>query len=1202
MKNFDPLNIELKKQVLVQASAGTGKTYTITSLFTRLVCEGYFVDSILVVTFTEAAAGELKHRIRNKLVFALNLFENINKHKHYENDDFASYLFKGSKHDIAIKKSRIKTAIACFDEASIMTIHSFCLQILKENAFESRTFFNVKLTSDSLSIIREIVLDFTSIEINNLDPFFLTFLTFKKFHTKNFIPILKKVLSRPLIKILPQNILFQDVSQKYKEISLKISNILKHQEQDIINIFLTHKGINKRSYNKNNVKKWIDKAKYDALKSNHIFNMTEKGDSLYKFTCSRLSHKNKKNIDVPKHEFFNLCEKILKLSNILEKNILAIKLKFINFAVKELKKQKENLRIYFFDDLINSLANALEGKQGKILLSQIRKKYLAGLIDEFQDTDQRQYFIFSKIFSNDSLSPFFMIGDPKQAIYGFRGGDIFAYLKACKDAKKRVYTLRENWRSDPLLVNSVNKLFLKKHNPFIFKDIEFYPVQTPESAENRLIKNNKKASSLQILFINSKNQDTNQEQNIDKDKQGFIKKTWLEKNIPLITAQDIAGLLLSNHQLKKEKLLQKIMPQDIAVLVRTNIQAENINKTLGKLGIPSYLLKTSSVFDSKEADDIADFLCAVLEPENLGFLRASLTSNLFGFLGNDIFNLNQDKDSLNKLQELFRSFKDIWEQKSFSIMIQKMFHSNKALSETKDCINQRSLTNYYHIAELISQAELLNHFSPILLLKWFINQQIPEMREEYSDELRLKSDQKGVAIVTIHKSKGLEYPIVYLPYMWEGNSNLLKQDYAFFHDHNNMETLDLGSEKKEFSKKQALLEEQAENTRILYVAITRAASFCKIFWGCFKSVENSALGKILHNNGDFSEKIMMNDIRQLQQQTNNNITLEIYEPLTNSLFLDNLNKKKEKLKNKKFTMDIVQDWRFSSFSQISAAPEISTIKNTMKNDFFDKTNNINLLDKEIKNLSGLNSNITLIDFPKGADAGDFFHNIFENLDFQAKEDEIINVIEFNLIKFGFKKDKWINYIKKAVLEIINTQFLKDYSDFSLRQIKNNYRFNEMEFLFPFKSISKQVFANVFKKYMNNPVADIYAQKILNLELNSFKGYMKGFIDLVFRFKNKWYIVDYKSNFLGNIYKDYSIDNINSAMMEHHYFLQYHIYVIALHKYLKFRIKDYNYNTDFGGVLYLFIRGMHPKCEKDFGIFYDKPSFALIEKLLQTFDK
>ncbi len=478
MKIFDPLNIELKKQVLVQASAGTGKTHTITSLFTRLVCEGYFVDSILVVTFTEAASAELKHRIRNRLVSALNFFENINKPKYYDNNDFASYLFKGLKHDIQRKKLRLKTAIACFDEASIMTIHSFCLQILKENAFESRTLFNVKLTSDSLSVIREIVFDFTSIEINNLDPFFLKFLKLRNFKIKNFISILEKVLSRPFINIIPKNVLFQDVSREYKEISLKISNILKYQEQDIINIFLTHKGINKRSYSKKNVPKWLKSAKNHVLKSNYIFNMTEKGDSLYKFTCSRLMEKNKKDIDVPKHDFFDLCEKILKLSNILEKNILAIKLKFINFAVKELKKQKENLGICFFDDLINTLANALEGKQGRILLSQIRKKYLAGLIDEFQDTDQRQYSIFSKIFFNNSLSSFFMIGDPKQAIYGFRGGDIFAYLKACKDTNKRVYTLQENWRSDPLLVNSVNKLFLKKHNHFIFKDIEFYPVKT----------------------------------------------------------------------------------------------------------------------------------------------------------------------------------------------------------------------------------------------------------------------------------------------------------------------------------------------------------------------------------------------------------------------------------------------------------------------------------------------------------------------------------------------------------------------------------------------------------------------------------------------------------------------------------------------------------------------------------------------------
>ncbi len=251
--------------------------------------------------------------------------------------------------------------------------------------------------------------------------------------------------------------------------------------------------------------------------------------------------------------------------------------------------------------------------------------------------------------------------------------------------------------------------------------------------------------------------------------------------------------------------------------------------------------------------------------------------------------------------------------------------------------------------------------------------------------------------------------------------------------------------------------------------------------------------------------------------------------------------------------------------------------------------------------------VSLADFPKGPIPGELLHEIFENIDFQAEPGRIKDIIELKLVQYGFDPLKWMNSLVKAFDEILGTSLYNGYKGqagqqtiFSLKDIKKDKRLNEMEFIFPFKAFSRQMLADTFRQYMKHPASSLYAQKILELEFNAFKGFMKGFVDLVFQFKGKWYIVDYKSNFLGDVYSDYSLTAMTNAMVEHHYFLQYHLYVTALHRYLGLRLRNYNYNSHFAGVLYLFIRGMHPESGPEFGVFQDKPNYELIKQLSALF--
>jgi len=1177
MEVLNPFALDLKNTILIEASAGTGKTYTITTIYTRLVLQGYKVDSILVVTFTEAAAAELKLRIRKRLSLSSYYLETSDGDLNSDIDhELIKYLKSGTEKDLQQKKIYLKNAIKMFDQALIMTIHSFCLKILKENSFETRTFFNIELSTDQSKLEQEICFDFFAERINTLDPLFLKYLKIKKIVPEKLMGKFSNLLGRPDIQLVPEKMDFVDAFDEYRQVLKKIKNCIKDHGSEIKDFIAEHPGINKRSYKKNSVKKWLEqiKEKLSCSQSDIIFDMQEKGDSLYKFTLTRLGEKMKSGYDVPDYDFFIYCQEIFDLTNIFKRNILSIEIEYFKYLKEKFLKNKEISGKVFFNDLINDLALILnkDSDSRDLLVSTIREKCHAVLIDEFQDTDQTQYFIFSTLFANRK-NFFCMIGDPKQAIYGFRGGDIFAYLKAVKDSKK-IYTLDKNYRSDPELVRSINTLFSKQSNPFLFEEIGFFPVTTPETSCNRLVQDNGQGSCLKFIYIKG------EEINADLDKKGFIKKSWAHGNIPEIIAENINRLLNSNTLLDKKK----IKPSDIAVLVRTNIQADKINNALNVHNIPAHIYSTGSVLDSRQAMGMTDILNAVLTPGNHSFIKAALVTEVFEFTGNEINELNSDKEAFSLWQARFRHYHDLWVNHGFIRMIQEIFYSNEAFSKEKTFISDRCLTNYNHLIELLHYTQANEHFSPGLLLKWFRKEQAKAAVNTSLEEIRLETDKSAVSIVTIHKSKGLEWPVVYLPYLWDGKDDSGKRDYCLFHDpHDNFkEKFDIGSDQISSAKIIADNEAKAEEMRLLYVALTRASSMVNIVWGKFNLLDLSALAMILHNNSITDDMKMIEDIQGMELDISHD-SKEIMCPLQ---YNESKNKAGDINDNKcirTLSRDISKTWRISSFSSLISKDEYNFhIEQGIK----DKGHDQNI--------------IILKNFPKGAGSGEFFHSLFEELDFQDTNENIIELIRSKLLCFGYSADTWEKIILEFVNHALSTPLMEQDNCFILKNIGKEKRLNELEFFFPVKMIDTLKLYKIFKEDSKQNLISQYADKVLKLGFNSFQGFMKGFIDLIFEFNNKWYIVDYKSNFLGDSYNDYSIDAMNTAMADHHYFLQYHIYVIALHKYLQFRLKDYDYNEHFGGVFYLFIRGMHPEQSPLQGVFFDQPDCDFIHKLSELF--
>jgi len=1188
MKPLDPFDIDLEKTTLIEASAGTGKTYTITTLYCRLVAKGYPVESILVVTFTEAAASELKLRIRARI---FNTFTQLSEQSSNIEDDLVRFLSSHEKLSLILQ--RLQHALNCFDQASVMTIHSFCFKVLKENAFESRSLFDIELVPDRSLFLRQVSFDFFMTHVNNLDKLFLSYLSKLQITPQNFNGSFGQIVSRKDLICKPSDLKFEDIFEEYRETTKKIQDILLTQDNEINELIQNHKGIEKRSYSKKNVPAWLKASciKLDQQGRDTFFEMTEKGDPLYKFTKTRLGLKTKSQHALPDHKFFDLCEQLLVFYEKFEANLISLKIRFLSFFNTELEKQKKADGICFFDDLVNDLAAALENKDAQNLQTAVRQTYKACLIDEFQDTDPKQYDIFSKLFSSQNI-PFFMIGDPKQAIYAFRGGDIFAYLKASFESDQK-FTLEKNYRSAPLLVKGINQLFSSTVNPFLYEPIEFLKVFTPKTATNTLVEKEQNIAPLQFCFIQRDGQVPDRSNldrsNLDRqilDRQGFISKDTASKMIPDIVAKDIISLLQSEKMLiSKENNIngsQKISPADIAVLVRTNQQAELIQNALSNLNIPSYLSKTGSVFDSDEAIDLHDILWAVYNPDNKGYIKAALCTSVFNYSSDMMIEFDEQEELFFKWQNQFATYKEIWDSRGFVSMIMALFHSEQAFLKENLSLCERGLTNFYHLIELISQACLKQQLSPYYLMKWYARQLFKDLRDEFSDELRLESDKKAIAIVTIHKSKGLEYPIVYLLYLWEGvrkpsDPNILFHDP----DKDHRLTLDLGSKDLENSKIYFQKEEAAEQRRLLYVALTRASSMCKIFWGGFKSVETSALGSMLHQGGCKDDESMINDLKNLIALADKSILLQLYLYEAPERFVDTTDLQQTMLSAKETTQKIKASWKMSSFSALTLSLHAKILQSQEEPE------------ADGPDKDGPDTIITLADFPKGAGSGDFFHSIFETLDFTGNSKEILKLVQSKFDMFGFIDPDLIQMGETCVKEVLATTLISDTSvgtsGFCLKDIKSYQRFNEMEFLFSAQSFNMRSVQKVFEQSDHKFIKSGYVKKLSQLSAQSFKGFIKGFIDLIIQHEGKWYIIDYKSNYLGDTYDKYSQKAMFDAMSDHHYFLQYHIYVVALHRYLGLRLKNYDYDTHFGGVFYLFIRGMHPKFGSRYGVFYDRPT-------------
>lgn len=1227
MRPLDPAVMPLESAI-VEASAGTGKTYAITTLVVRLVVErGLGIDRILVVTFTNAATAELRERIRARLRAALAAADGAPP----KSDEAVRDLVRRAGAELARK--RLSQALYGFDEAPIFTIHGFCRRALSDHAFESGASFEAELVAYEEALIEDVAADFFASRLYDA-PLPIIQHVRKAIHPQKSMRLVRRAAMAPDVPFLPDPPpdppSIEPLWEAFED-AWRAAAAAWAPSRDAVLAVLRRAPLDARNYPSRQLESWYNLLgaalegpcrplwKKNDKKRNDV-------DHLSTFSASQLAE-NVKSGPPPAHAFFDACERLSRanrlMTSALDAHLVRLQLDLVAWAREELPRRKARRDEQGFDDLLSSLDRALSGAGGERLAAAIRERYPVALVDEFQDTDPIQYRIFRRTYGGAG-GMLVLIGDPKQAIYGFRGADVYAYLEARKAAGGERYTLATNRRSDPGMVAAVNALFGRVARPFLLRDIEFIPAAPAPGARARLTGPKGWAASLRILFWPRR-----------RDEKKITKKT-ADGELPRAIAADVVRLLQSGAAIDGKR----VSPRDVAILVRKNDEAAAMQEALREVRVPSVLQGDASVLDAPEAAEMQHVLAALAEPGNARAVRRALATSLFGATAAELARLDADEKAWDERARPFFAWHDRWKELGFLDAFRRMMDDERIPARLLALVDgERRLTNVLHLAELLHGAAMQDRLGMAGLERWLCLLRHDEsQRHEVGAEaaqIRLESDDEAVKLLTVHVSKGLEYPIVYCPTLWDGL--LLRGDdkeMLRFHDESDGRRLKIavGAADREASEEQAKLEAAAENMRLLYVALTRARHQCTVVWGRFSDAETSALGYLLHQPlgaapldaaaeriRNVSDAELRADLGALAAACPGEIAVEDialgpvdpWEPPPEP---------REMLVARPLTRSFETWWRTSSFSALTKAKAETRISPREQEGIDHDDPEESDADAkavfaaagpdagEVTPIPGADEVVPLDEFERGTRAGDVLHAIFERIDFDARDPDVLLAAAAEALRaHGLSADE-APRVARAIDDVLDTPFgeADDGGPLCLRDLPRARRLDEMPFLFPVadapkRCVSAKAIADVLAAHAVPPIPRDYPERVARLRFLPLTGFLRGYVDLVFERKGRYYVVDYKSNHLGSTFGCYGPAALAGAMAKHHYVLQYLLYAVAVHRHLRARLPGYDYDRHFGGVYYLFVRGMSPSRGAATGVHHGRPSAALVGALSALLD-
>ena len=847
-----PLDVPLDGDLLVEASAGTGKTYALTTLVARLIVEaGWRIDDLLIVTFTVAATGELRTRVRAAMRDALDVARGNGEVEGLAGDLLRRWCAEGIDQDEI--ESRLNSAIRDFDRANVMTIHGFCQRALKDFAFDARIPFGFGVSGDDQGDVAAAVRDFWRrciapepiplLEIAQADGFRLDALSewVGKHHAKP--SVVRGVAD------------FADAYAAAKEARLKAFQATRAAWKDQEQRERFMDALNTLTWNRNQNEERLGEvvAAFEANDPDRV-PLPHAGY----FGRSALAGKLSKRLPqrLPDIALYDQFDALGASGDKMRELWLPDKRQRLLEDSREwLRHDTWKHRRLSFNALLTEFDHALAGEPGAKLAERIRARYPVALIDEFQDTDRLQARIFEKIYPSEgvrsapaaAMGGLMIVGDPKQSIYRFRGADVFAYLGAT-DHRLGVskLSLKRNHRSTPALVRAVNALF-DRDDPFLRPEqIQFEEVQAATRTADGLRTRGRALDTTPFqmrLFPGAADG-----------------KVWgkgeLKEVVADQAADEIAHLLNlardGKASIRSNGKPQDLVGGDIAVLVRTGEQGQTVARKLRERGVQSVEMGIDSVFKTLEASQLGHLLRALsADPAEYNFarlLRGALATDLFGLAMSELAELQDDDDSWSRWTAWARDSRQTWSERGVATLIRTLLfakETNCAAHLLAYPDGARRLTNVLHLTELMQQAETDARLSPQGVVEWLTRACAhPEAGDEDA-QLRLESDEQLVKIVTIHRSKGLEFPVVFCPFAWDGRGKPTRAKTAEYHEQDGAAAvLDLNPSEEAIAKE--WMEEQADELRLLYVALTRAKYRCVVTWARVRYGENAPLAWLIH--------------------------------------------------------------------------------------------------------------------------------------------------------------------------------------------------------------------------------------------------------------------------------------------------------------------------------------------------------------------
>ena len=1119
-EKFDAFTVPLQDNNLIEASAGTGKTYSIGIMVLRLLLEKSIpINQILMVTFTKAAVAELEERVR---FFVRSAFK-ASHNEPIKEDSITSLVNNAiSRQGLVTVQQCLQNAVLFLDETSVLTIHSFCQQTLTTFAFETNQLFGAETLQDTSLIVSDEVNKFWRNYITNIP-----------------VPLLQHLINASLTRNSINSIVKEHLNGK-NYIDYDHAQSYQLTANDFDEMYSTLLGIEKKVTNlKDQLYKYIvtnqqliiDYCTGNKYVINNVIPLLNQPETFVNIIWEKRNLVNVEKVFsstlLPQ---IQLCEEALQQYNdYLHEIIKRINYFAINRITRGVNDFKQKNNLLSFDDMIVNLHKALVTDQNNLLKTALRKKYQAVFIDEFQDTDKLQYEIFEEAFGKETI--LFYIGDPKQSIYAWRKADIFTYFKASHAVSKR-YNMNQNFRSSEKMIAAMNLFFLPQRDfdTFYFGDnenaIKYIHVESPlKNKKGNFYLNFVVDVPISVVELNNKD------------------------SIAKAVAEQVGELLSSGiFSITTDSLQLPITPEAIGILVRTNYEAQTIKAALDLKGIPSVTINDSRIFESEETVYLLYLLQAINDLTE-GSINKALLSPLTGIGLKEILKLDDQKNIT-----LFRKYKSIWNEDGIYaalMMFVADYNIRQVLLNGTGKNGERIITNLGQLIEVVHKIQNDKNFSPTELIGWL--QRVIEGMETEGDqyEQRVESDEEAVKIVTIHKSKGLEYKIVIAPFLDFVTAKSKSEYVSFRHqetgDYITVEKARLTDEQEQWAAEQ----DEQESRRLLYVAITRAVYKCFIYRNTHN--KNSTLSQFI------------DVIKTLETNENNRLI--------------------------NFILPVQCDKVYAYRPTWTPSPVLPLIAFNLSHQNWTRLSYTMLASKGELSAKPRSGNCPLeydqfifSQLARGAKTGNLLHYLFENIDFSSPDYWQYHVVQA-IKRFAPGFEKVYSPMLLLLLDHVTQSIISIEGEcFKMADVLHEKRLNELEFDFNVSLFSP----SSFKQFENS-------ETIINLKyFEHTEGVMNGKVDLFFEHNNKFYILDWKSNYLGDDIKYYEPQLLRSAMSESNYHLQYLIYTVALKKYLTSRLPSFDYEKQFGGVIYMFVRGVRSGLNN--GIFITRSSLQQIQAL------